>query len=231
VLQPLEPSIFDIIGPVMVGPSSSHTAACVRIGRCVRSILGAQPASATVRFGGSFTTTYTGHGSDRAIAAGLLGLAPDEPAINNSLALAKEHALQLQIVPDESLPGELPVQVIAERDGKKVDVLAESLGGGMIAIRRINDVQVDLQGEGFTVLVEHIDHPGVIAHACGAIAETGINIGSTTCRRHERGGKALLVLELDQPVTAETLNKLRRLPDVTDVALLAPMAEASDTGV
>lgn len=227
----MEPSIFDIIGPVMVGPSSSHTAACVRIGRCVRSILGADPASAAVRFGGSFATTYTGHGSDRAIAAGLLGLAPDEPAINESLCLARQRGLQLEILPDESLPGELPVHVTAEGAGRRVDVLAESLGGGMIAIRRVNGVQVDLQGEGFTVLIEHVDQPGVIAHACDLVARTGINIGSTTCRRHQKGGKALLVLELDQPIGPELLDRLRQLPDVTSVALLAPMAEASDTGV
>lgn len=227
----MEPSIFDIIGPVMVGPSSSHTAACVRIGRCVRSILGDAPTSATVRFGGSFATTYTGHGSDRAIAAGLLDMPPDDPAINDSLNLARDRGLALQIVPDESLPGELPVHVAAGNHSRTVTVLAESLGGGMIAIRRVNDVQVDLQGEGFTVLIEHFDHPGVIAHATAAIAETGINIGSTTCRRSERGGHALLVLELDQPINGAMLQRLSRLPDVVSVALLAPMAESSDTGV
>lgn len=227
----MEPSIFDIIGPVMVGPSSSHTAACVRIGRCVRSILGAVPTKATVHFGGSYATTYRGHGSDRAMAAGLLGMGPDDPAINESLEAARQRGLELQIVADATLPGQLPVRVIVEHGDKRLDVLAESLGGGMIAIRRINDVQVDLQGEGFTVLVEHVDHPGVIAHACGVIGETGINIGSTTCRRSEKGGKALLVLELDQPVGEAVLGKLASLEDVTGVALLAPMAEASDTGV
>ena len=203
----MEPSIFDIIGPVMVGPSSSHTAACVRIGRCVRSILAADPTKATVRFGGSFATTYTGHGSDRAIAAGLMGMTPDDPAIDESLELARQRGLDLQIVPDETLAGELPVQVTVEREASRVEVLAESLGGGMIAIRRINDVQVDLQGEGFTVLIEHFDHPGVIAHACSVIAEGGINIGSTTCRRSEKGGEALLVLELDQPIGPEVLGR------------------------
>ncbi|HEX2973497.1 MAG TPA: L-serine ammonia-lyase, iron-sulfur-dependent subunit beta [Tepidisphaeraceae bacterium] len=227
----MEPSIFDIIGPVMVGPSSSHTAACVRIGRCVRSLLGTEPTSARVRFGGSFATTYTGHGSDRAIAAGLLGLCPDEPAINDSLEWARQRGLLLHIAPDESLPGELPVHVWVECPGRNVDVLAESLGGGMIAIRRINDVQVDLQGEGFTVLIEHLDHPGVIAHACNVLADAGINIGSTTCRRNEKGGKALLVLELDQPVDRSVLQALARLQDVTNVALLAPMAESSDAGI
>lgn len=227
----MEPSIFDIIGPVMVGPSSSHTAACVRIGRCVRSILAADPTRAVVRFGGSFATTYMGHGSDRAIAAGLLGMMPDDPAINESLELARQRSLDLQILPDETLAGELPVQVTVEHQASRVDVLAESLGGGMIAIRLINDVQVDLQGEGFTVLVEHFDHPGVIAHACSVIAATGINIGSTTCRRSEKGGKTLLVLELDQPVGADVLGRLAALSDVTGVALLAPMAESSDTGV
>lgn len=227
----MEPSIFDIIGPVMVGPSSSHTAACVRIGRCVRSILGTDPAHATVRFGGSFATTYAGHGSDRAIAAGLIGLAPDDPTINDSLALARQRGLDLHIVPDTTLPGELPVQVTVERDGKRLEVLAESLGGGMIAIRRVNDVQVDLQGEGFTVLIEHVDHPGVIASTCAVLADGGINIASTTCRRSERGGEALLVLELDQPAGPEVLSRLAGLANVTAVAMLAPMAEASDTGV
>lgn len=227
----MEPSIFDIIGPVMVGPSSSHTAACVRIGRCVRSILAAEPTKAVVRFGGSFATTYGGHGSDRAIAAGLMGMGPDDPAINESLAHARQRGLQLEVVADETLAGELPVQVTVEREGRRLDVLAESLGGGMIAIRRINDVQVDLQGEGFTVLIEHVDHPGVIAHACGVLAETGTNIGSTTCRRSEKGGKALLVLELDQPIGPDIQRRLAELPDVTGVALLAPMAESSDTGV
>jgi L-serine dehydratase len=227
----VEPSIFDIIGPVMVGPSSSHTAACVRIGRCVRSILGADPARAVVRFGGSFATTYAGHGSDRAIAAGLIGLAPDDPAINESLELARQRGLDLQVVPDETLAGELPVQVTVEREGRRLEVQAESLGGGMIAIRRVNDVQVDLQGEGFTVLIEHVDHPGVIARACAVLAEGGINIGSTTCRRSEKGGEALLVLELDQAIGPEVLGRLAGLADVTGVALLAPMAETSDTGV
>lgn len=227
----MEPSIFDIIGPVMVGPSSSHTAACVRIGRCVRSILGADPARAVVRFGGSFATTYAGHGSDRAIAAGLIGLAPDDPAINESLELARQRGLDLQVVPDETLAGELPVQVTVEREGRRLEVQAESLGGGMIAIRRVNDVQVDLQGEGFTVLIEHVDHPGVIARACAVLAEGGINIGSTTCRRSEKGGEALLVLELDQAIGPEVLGRLAGLADVTGVALLAPMAETSDTGV
>ncbi len=227
----MEPSIFDIIGPVMVGPSSSHTAACVRIGRCARSILGGQPTKAAVRFGGSFASTYVGHGSDRAIAAGLLGLVPDDPSVNDSLDLARQRRLSLEFTPDESLPGELPVYVVAESSSRRLSMLSESIGGGMIVVRRIDDIQVDLQGEAFTVLVEHVDHPGIIAHACSTLAGLGINIASTTCRRNERGGKALLAMELDRPVGARELQQIKQLPHVTNVALLDPMAESSDSGV
>lgn len=190
-------NLFDIIGPVMVGPSSSHTAGVVRIGNFVHRIFGV-PDSVTIRFHGSFARTWRGHGSDKAIIAGILGFPPDDERIRESLDLGRRSGLEFRFETVE-LPDAHPNTIVVEAKaaGRSTVVYGESVGGGNIIIRRIDDIELEFDGHYDTLIVSHTDHPGVIAFVAGVIARAEINIAHMTVYRSKRGGTAIMVIEAD----------------------------------
>lgn len=206
-------SAFEILGPVMVGPSSSHTAGALRIALVARS-LGPYPM-ARVEFTlyNSFARTYRGHGSDRALVAGILGLSPDDERVRDSFELAREAGLDFTFVPapDEAGAGRHPNTVridMVGADGREVSVTGESLGGGRVRICAVNDVEVELTGDYPTLFITHPDQPGALAQITGILSASGVNIATINTFRERRGGTAYTVVESDERVPDFTLELL-----------------------
>ena len=195
-------NVFDIIGPIMVGPSSSHTAGAVRIGRIARALLNEEPCKVQITFHGSFARTYKGHGTDKAILGGLLGMRPDDRRIKDSLELAKQMGMSY-CFKTADLGDVHPNTVLISTMGssrEKLEVLGSSVGGGNVLIRRVNGLEVDFTGANNTLLVFHRDTPGAVAAVTQLLAREGINIAQMKVFRFYRGGNAVMVIETDQSV-------------------------------
>lgn len=212
-------NIFDIIGPVMIGPSSSHTAGAARIGRVTRKLLSEQPCDILVRFHGSFAGTYKGHGTAKAIIAGLMDMPPDDVRIRESLAIAGGQNIKYRFESAE-MKGAHPNTVLIEAagpSGKTVRVVGSSVGGGNIVIKRINDMEVEFTCQFNTLVIMNTDVPGTIAAVSGLLAENGVNIAQMKVFRTRRGGEAIMIIEADQRIEADLPGLIAELPCITDV--------------
>lgn len=208
--------IFDLIGPIMVGPSSSHTAGAVRIGLACRRILGEEVAEADITLSGSFAATGRGHGTDRAIIAGLLGMKPDDVRVPQSYEAARERGLLFSFA-----FGELPLShpntarlLLRGVHGAEADIEAASIGGGRIEIRRLGDMTLRFSAEHPTIIVRNEDKPGTVAEVSQILSEEKINIATFHVNRNSRGGEAVMVIECDTPVTDALLGRIRALPGI-----------------
>lgn len=220
-------NVFDILGPVMVGPSSSHTAGAVRIGQMARSLLGQAPVSAELLLHGSFASTGEGHGTRQALVAGLLGLFPDDPRIPDSFALAKERGLRFTFGAC-SLRDVHPNSVLIHlegADGSRLEVGASSPGGGRIKVFRVDGLDTSFTGELPTLVVHNSDKPGCVSQVTGALAAQGLNVATLQLNRGGRGGTAVMVIECDQPVSEATAQWLRALPGILRVTCYVPEEE------
>lgn len=207
--------LFDIMGPIMVGPSSSHTAGAVRIGLIGRGLVNGTPLSATLLLHGSFAATGKGHGTDRALVAGLLGMAPDDANIPRSFALAQEAGMELTLS-TTNLRGAHPNTVVLQLKGhdREIEVTAASLGGGRVRVTAIDGMEVTFSGNYPTLITRHEDRPGYVADITTLLSEHGVNIASMQLHRDRRGGLAVLIIESDQPVPTGLPGYLRTLPGV-----------------
>ncbi len=216
--------VFDIIGPVMTGPSSSHTAGAVRLGLAGRAIVGGTPTRARLGLHGSFAQTYRGHGTDLALVAGLLGMKPDDERVPVALDLAPgaglEVAFELIDLGPEAHPNTVRMLLTA-RDGREVLVVGSSIGGGRIVVTRIDRFVVDFSGEYNAVILAYLDRPGVVAAVTSLIAADRVNIAAMRVSREARHSRALTIMELDQPIRPETMATLARVAGV-DMALSVP---------
>ena len=215
-------NIFDILGPVMVGPSSSHTAGAVRIGLIARRLLGGQPATAKITLSGSFAATGTGHGTDRALVAGLLGMKPDDIRIPDSFALAVEQGLAFtfdKIELKEAHPNTALLQ-LSTAGGRELEVQASSLGGGRIMVNKLDGINVNFNGDSPTLIVHNLDQPGHVAEVTSMLSHKSVNIATMQLYRNHRGGYAVMVIETDQDIPAEALRWLSRLEGVIKVTYL-----------
>ena len=220
-------NLFDILGPVMVGPSSSHTAGAVRIGRMARALLGQTPVKAELLLHGSFASTGEGHGTHQALVAGLLGLAPDDSRVPDSFSLAKERGLaftfgacQLRDVH----PNSVIIRLEGEQGGS-LEVGASSPGGGRIKVFRVDGLDTSFSGELPTLVVHNSDKPGCVSQVTGALAAQGLNVATLQLNRGGRGGSAVMVIECDQPVSEATAQWLRSLPGILRVNRYTPDQE------
>jgi L-serine dehydratase len=212
-------SIFDIVGPVMVGPSSSHTAGAVRLGRLARAVLGEAPHHADIGLHGSFASTGSGHGTDLALVAGLLGLAPDDLSIRHALELAAEADLDVsfQAVDLGQTHPNSASFVLTAADGRRVELQGSSLGGGDVVMTRIDAYDVEITGELPLLLVFHLDRPGEVAAVTSVLAEEGVNIARMQVSRERRGAGALMLIETDAPVTGKTVERIASASGITGV--------------
>lgn len=211
--------IFDILGPVMVGPSSSHTAGAVRIGNMARTLLGGTVTRARILLHGSFAETGQGHGTDRALVAGLLGMKTDDLEIPHSFELARERGLAFTfgtVQLREAHPNTAVLEV-ENAEGKSLKMQASSVGGGRIRVDRMDDIDVDFTGGFNTLIVHSLDISGKLAEVTRELSRGRINIANMRLCRSRRGGAVLMVIETDQTVAPVVRALIAELPGVTSL--------------
>lgn len=216
--------VFQVIGPVMIGPSSSHTAGAVRIGRLARAILGEDPRRAEIFLHGSFARTYRGHGTDRALVAGLLGLNVDDERVRQALDLARENGLEIAL--EERDLGEVhpnSVLLVLQGSTRQVEVMASSLGGAQVVVNRIDQFPVEVTGELPTLVAAYKDQPGIIAAVTALLAGRSINIARMRVSREGLGQRALMVVETDEGLPEEMIVGLRTWPVMERVIHIDPI--------
>ncbi len=217
-----EMNLFDIVGPVMIGPSSSHTAGAARIGRVARRLLGEDVAEARVGFCGSFARTWRGHGTDRAVVGGLMDVAADDARLRDSLDEAKRRGLRVTFE-EIQLKGAHPNTVrlrLRGVSGKQIEVIGASVGGGSIEIREIDGLSLRVTAQKHTLIIAHRDTPGIIARVSSLLAGAPVNIATMQVARSAAGGKAMTTMELDELPPDEIVAALRVMKGVESVTLL-----------
>lgn len=215
-------NIFEILGPVMVGPSSSHTAGAVRIGYVCRKLMGEKIVTADIELYGSFLLTGKGHGTPQAIVAGLLGMTPDDARIPDSFEIAKAQGLKFTIGEaklKEAHPNSVLLKLTGE-SGKELEVIGESLGGSIINIAQIDGLPANISGDYPTLIASNMDVPGMVAKVSKVLFEAKINIAQMHLYRASRGKNSVLIAECDQEIEDKTLNNIRDLDEIMKVSYL-----------
>ncbi|NLJ61113.1 MAG: L-serine ammonia-lyase, iron-sulfur-dependent, subunit beta [Firmicutes bacterium] len=219
-------SVFDIIGPIMIGPSSSHTAGAVRLGLAARAIIGGQVSRADITLHGSFAETYSGHGTDIALVAGLLGMSPDDERIPSAMQIAHEQGLRVAFHTadlGDVHPNTAQMELVSP-DGTRRTVRGGSVGGGSILITRIDQFAVDFTGDNHALVVSYKDQPGIIAKITSLLAAENVNIAAMRVSREAKHSRALAIIEMDQPAPEKSIDKIARVPSVHTVMVLPPIS-------
>lgn len=215
-------NIFDILGPIMVGPSSSHTAGAARIGYIAKELLKEKPVLAIIYLSGSFASTGIGHGTDKAIIAGLLGLLPDDTRIPNSFSYAQKAGLVFEYV-EKAIKDAHPntaLLCLKGENGRKIEVQASSIGGGQIMINKLDGITVNFNSEKPTLIVHNQDQPGHVAFVTALLSKKSINIAAMQLYRNRRGGYAVMVIESDQSLPLEIVQDLERITGIIKVTYI-----------
>ena len=215
-------NLFDILGPVMVGPSSSHTAGAVRIGYIARKLLQETPVKVEILLHGSFATTGVGHGTDKALIAGLLGMKPDDIRIPHSFELAQENGLSFTfgtVNLRDAHPNTAVLKLEGE-SGKQIEVQGVSIGGGRVLIQKLNGMEVNFSGERNTLVIQNLDTPGSVAKVTSILFWKSVNIATMQLCRDKRGGYAMMVLETDEEIWESSVRELQNLDGVLQVIYL-----------
>lgn len=208
-------SLLDIIGPVMVGPSSSHTAGACRLGLLARNLVGDTPQKARVELHGSFARTGEGHGTDKAIAGGLMGFRPDDERIRDALEIADREGLRYSFekttLGEEDVMHPNSVRISVERGDRRAVMMGSSLGAGRVLVSQIDGFPVEVHGNYHTIVLVAEDIRGSIARIAGLLANHGLNIATLRLTRKERGGDAFMVIELDERPDEKVRDEIRGL--------------------
>ena len=215
--------IFDIIGPVMVGPSSSHTAGAVRIGYISQKLMGEQIKEANILLYGSFLDTGKGHGTNKAIVAGLLGMQPDDMRIPHSMEIAEKKGIKVTFGKStlkEAHPNSAQI-ILTGISGKQLEVVGESLGGSRINIAQIDGITTNFAGDYPTLVVHNQVQPGHVSEVTSMLAHKSVNIATMQLYRSNRGGDAVMVLECDQEIPREGIEWLKKVEGITKVTYLS----------
>ncbi len=215
-------SVFDIMGPIMIGPSSSHTAGAERLGKAARTICGGGIKGANFYLHGSFAKTYKGHGTDRALVAGILGMETDDENIKESFQHADAQGIAIhffEVDLGEVHPNTVKIELIKE-DDSRLTVTGSSIGGGNIIITNIDGDEVEFTGKLPVLIVRHTDKPGMLSKISLIIALYGINIATLKVGRQTKGKIATTVIESDNVIPEEAVNEIKRIDSVTSVRSL-----------
>jgi L-serine dehydratase len=214
-------SILDVMGPVMVGPSSSHTAGTARLGRVAREILDEDPVDVHFYLHPPLAATYRGHGSDFALTGGSIGLNVDDPRIPEAIRIAEQMGVEITFS-EEDLGEVHPNTVRIEIRGKtrQAEIVGSSIGGGVIEVFQINGFQTRFKGDSPTLLLFYRDRPGMISEATRIIAEEGVNIASLYCSRKQRGKDAFMQIDVDSPLGQVALARICAIGDVAEAKYL-----------
>ena len=216
-------SLFEVIGPNMVGPSSSHTAGAVSMALLARKLFPAEIKKVEFTLYGSFAKTYRGHGTDRALLGGIMGFETDDLRIRDSLSIAKERNLDYHFSIGQDTGEEHPNTAdiyMTGVNGERLFVRGVSIGGGKVKIVRLNQIDVDFTGEYSTLIISQTDRPGVVAHITKVLSEREVNIAFMRLFREEKGAKAFTVVESDERIPDEVVEQIRENPLVSDVMLV-----------
>ena len=222
--------IFDILGPIMVGPSSSHTAGAVRIGSMARTLLDDEPIRAKIYLHGSFAETAQGHGTDRALVSGLLGMKTDDSRIPFAFEEAEKAGLEFSIEEIELKEAHPNTAVLKlwGKCGKTLTIQASSTGGGRIMVNRLDGINVNFSGNYNTLVIHNQDNRGHIADVTAALSIAQVNVASMSLHRNKRGGDALMIIETDQPVPQAVRDLLSRLPGILKLTYYDKTREEAD---
>ena len=215
----MKSSLFNILGPVMIGPSSSHTAGAARLGRAAYMMLGKPPRKVRFTLHGSFAETYRGHGTDRALVAGLLGMQPYDEGLRSSLEMAKSQGIEVEFVPGdlgEVHPNTVLIEMIDDQ-GKEHKMMGSSIGGGNVQILQVDSAKADFSGEYPVILTTHRDQVGALSHITQVLAEQGVNIVTLRLTREKRGDLAFAIIETDTLAEASALKAIEDLDEVLAV--------------
>ena len=218
-------NVFDIIGPIMIGPSSSHTAGAVRLGRVVNKLIdNGKLKEVEIILSGSFAQTYKGHGTDKAILAGIMGYKSYSPEIRNALDIADERGIKYSFTKEnirDAHPNTARIRFVLE-DGSEGVMQGASIGGGNILVNHINGMNVEFNGESNTILVMHEDKPGVIASVTNLMhwEYEDLNISNFHLSRQEKGGDAIMTIEIDNQPPEELVDEIRKIEHVKNAILI-----------
>ena len=214
-------SILDVMGPVMVGPSSSHTAGTARLGRVAYEILDADPSSVEFHLHPPLAATYRGHGSDFALVGGAIGLNVDDPRIPEAIRIAEQMGVEIEFSEEDQ--GDVhpnTVRIVIRGEGREVEIAGSSIGGGVIEVFKINGFQARFKGDSPTLLLFYRDRPGMISEATAILAEEAINIASLYCSRKQRGKDAFMQIDVDSPVSNGAITRICALRDMREAKYL-----------
>ncbi len=218
-------SVFDIVGPVMIGPSSSHTAGALRISLIAYKLFKGKIKEVKFTLYGSFAKTYKGHGTDRALLGGIMGFDTDDERIRNSFEIATNNGLKYSFVEGEITsemhPNTVRLDILGEDASMNMSLIGESIGGGSVLIRQINGIDVKFTGEYSTIMVQQIDKPGVVAHISKVLCENNINIAFMSLFRESLGGRAFTMIEIDEEISEDILIKLKEHDYIVDTFLIS----------
>lgn len=219
--------VFDIIGPIMIGPSSSHTAGAARIGKIAKIIAEEELKEVKFILHGSFGKTYKGHGTDRALVAGILGMNPGDIRLRDALIISEKVGLKVEF--EEGDLGDVHPNsvkcIMRGISGLNYSIVGCSIGGGSIAIKAINDKEVDFTGNYPTLIISHKDVPGSVSKVTSLLYEDIINIAFMKVFRSEKGKEATMIFEVDNPISDKLLFKIKQIDYISKVIRINPIKE------
>lgn len=217
-------SVFDVIGPNMVGPSSSHTAGAASIALLTKKMIGEDVKRIKFTLYGSFAKTYKGHGTDRALVGGILGFETDDERIRDSFKLAKQAGLDFvfesAVTEDDDIHPNTVDMEVEGVSGRVLYVRGESLGGGKVRLTRINGVKVEFTGEFHALIVVQRDYPGVVAGVTSVLSNYGVNIAYLRVFRENKGGLAYTIVESDEEISENAVAEMKKNPAIEDIMLV-----------
>ena len=218
--------VFDILGPVMVGPSSSHTAGAARLGKVARAVAGGDIEEVTFYLHGSFAKTYKGHGTDRALVAGILGMEASDLRLRDSLDIAKEMGLKIHF--KEADLGDVhpnTVEFVIKGKEGTYELIGSSIGGGSIEVTSVNRNTVNFTGAYPTIIVSNKDVPGVVSKVTSILYDNDINIAFMKVFRNQKGKDATMVFEVDHEVTSEIIGNVKAINGINKVIMINPIKD------
>lgn len=214
--------VFDILGPIMVGPSSSHTAGAARLGKVARAVAGEKVVDVKFILHGSFAKTYKGHGTDKALVAGILGMKPDDERLRASLLLAKQEGLNYEFI-ETDLGDYHPNTVkfiMTGESGNTCEVLGSSIGGGSIEIVEVNGKGASFTGAYPTLITCHDDKPGTVNKVTNVLYENQVNIAFMNVSRTQKGMDATMTLEIDSKIEKSVIEEIEEIDGINKVILI-----------
>lgn len=222
-------SVFDIIGPIMVGPSSSHTAGAVKLGQIARALFDTTPEKVTFYLHGSFGIVYKGHATDKALIAGIMKFKTSDPRIKDAFAYAKKKGIEYEFIVDDLGISYHPntVKMVLQKGNRKMKIIGSSIGGGNIVVRKIDEFEVDLTsaaGKSFSIMISHNDDINALSQVMNILAEKKINVSNMQSTRILKGGKVLTIISLDKGLTLKEVLSMEKIKGIIFVRSLNKIA-------